>query len=1384
MKRFIRLKRFIAILLFATAIVCLFSNVFADNMEGNLLYNGNFEILDEDGLPEGWFIDAYHPETGYSSFSAVEYEDEHSRVVRIRNLALNDARFAQDIEVEPDSVYCLSGYVLADNVQEGRGANLSIEGVYAFSESFYDTDQDWEYIEYYGRTGPDQHVITVYARLGGYSGESKGAACFDDLCLIKADSVPDDTEVDAWYSGQNSDDYDEDDDEIETSVGGPVWPWLLVIGAVYVWVVISLIRFYKDGSNSSALIKEQSGSIRMVPFLFLALGLRIFVSYFVTGYMVDVNCFTSWGLTMAQYGPAKFYQTTNFCDYPPLYTYVLGANSMLSQLAGNHTEYTRIIFRLLPSFCDVAACYLIYLTAEKLSKSKYHRLMLIILAFNPATVLNSAAWGQMDSVLCLLLLLVVIFALRDKWIYAIPAYVLAVLVKPQALMLGFLGLAMMILRAVRKPKTLLQMLWGTLIGIGLAFLLVILPFGILAQQEPGWLIQLYSSTLQSYPYTTLNTANFFYIASGNWTGLSETVTWPAPLFFAFLTAQYGILWLLPMFRKKGGWVESSIGFSFSVFFILCLVFRWDWGMIGTGSMAFAFVIVLSLAIRKNDIRFLSYLGALLFILLYVFGVKMHERYLFPALFLLALSWDIHRDRRILYLLLLFSFTLFVNEGIILDNSIRLGSKFGHLNQDTIWLADILSVLNIHGALYAVFLGFRIAFGAGPGSYRLPPAFLPIRKYKEKRKAESFNPDPRLHWNAKDTVILAVTTLLFASLSLTTLGSTKAPQTFWSSSEAEETIVFDVGENYEDYTVLYFGQVSYNDFSLAQSYDNINWSEEVTAQMDQGQCWKWKYVTQWGTSSKGNKEYYNDTAYILHFSCRYVRLTAGQVGLKLNEIIFRDTEGHILPAKIVSHRNANTESPLCSDPANLLDEQDTLEGLPTWLGTQQAENIGDEQVQAAVPQPSWWNSTYFDEIYHARTGFEFLNGSVPYETSHPPLGKLLMTVSIAIFGMTPFGWRFAGALAGILMLPGIYLLAKQLTKKTWIASVCTALMALDCLHMTQSQIATIDSFPVLFIIFAFFFMLRFFQTDLLKTSFIKILAPLCFSGIFMGLSIASKWIGVYAGIGLAAVFFWNCLRQINLHDSPVDQQRDRIIKRVFLVSICCIGFFILIPLAIYLLSYIPYMAYNTRIKSIGDYLSAVWAAQQNMLSYHSKPGLGMDHPFYSPWWEWPVIGKPMYYASASYMSGNLRYSIFAIGNPVIWWSAIGTMLYLALRFICAKRYQIEGQDQRWHLLNHDYNARYAFILLGFLAQYLPWVLVPRGTYIYHYFASVPFLILSVGLVFDDVDEFSHRLMKIISIIFVSFALLFFVLFYPYVSGMAVPKWWLDIGKYILHVYYTA
>mgnify|MGYP001494861508 CR=1 FL=1 len=46
-------------------------------------------------------------------------------------------------------------------------------------------------------------------------------------------------------------------------------------------------------------------------------------------------------------------------------------------------------------------------------------------------------------------------------------------------------------------------------------------------------------------------------------------------------------------------------------------------------------------------------------------------------------------------------------------------------------------------------------------------------------------------------------------------------------------------------------------------------------------------------------------------------------------------------------------------------------------------------QSEVPDTiSQLNSMYFDEIYHGRTGYEMLHRMTAYETTHPPLGKIL------------------------------------------------------------------------------------------------------------------------------------------------------------------------------------------------------------------------------------------------------------------------------------------------------------------------------------------------------------------------------------------------------------
>ena len=106
----------------------------------NLLVNSDFRALDGEGLPDGWYRDAYIQEPGYSAFSvSEEMVDGTSRsVLMIQNFALNDARLAQSVTVEPESLYHFSALVRTDSVEQGHGANLSVEGLYAFSEELFD----------------------------------------------------------------------------------------------------------------------------------------------------------------------------------------------------------------------------------------------------------------------------------------------------------------------------------------------------------------------------------------------------------------------------------------------------------------------------------------------------------------------------------------------------------------------------------------------------------------------------------------------------------------------------------------------------------------------------------------------------------------------------------------------------------------------------------------------------------------------------------------------------------------------------------------------------------------------------------------------------------------------------------------------------------------------------------------------------------------------------------------------------------------------------------------------------------------------------------------------------------------------------------------------
>lgn len=80
----------------------------------------------------------------------------------------------------------------------------------------------------------------------------------------------------------------------------------------------------------------------------------------------------------------------------------------------------------------------------------------------------------------------------------------------------------------------------------------------------------------------------------------------------------------------------------------------------------------------------------------------------------------------------------------------------------------------------------------------------------------------------------------------------------------------------------------------------------------------------------------------------------------------------------------------------------------------------------------------------------------------------------------------------------------------------------------------------------------------------------------------------------------------------------------------------------------------------------------------------------------------------------------------------------------------------------------FLCISYMAQLVPWMLVTRCTFIYHYFPSVPFITLMVGysmyrFVTYKEDARYQKIAKRVCVTYAVLSVCLFVLFYPVLSG---------------------
>ncbi len=532
---------------------------------------------------------------------------------------------------------------------------------------------------------------------------------------------------------------------------------------------------------------------------------------------------------------------------------------------------------------------------------------------------------------------------------------------------------------------------------------------------------------------------------------------------------------------------------------------------------------------------------------------------------------------------------------------------------------------------------------------------------------------------KDVILMLIITIVYGIVSFINLGSFTNPQTFWETEYEGDFATFKIEQGKANVSnIRYYCGANFGDYDLYVSYDGINYADPLSLSTDNVFAWQDFGLT-------GDFE--------------YIKLVGKQGRIYLGEFALYDTEGNKLAL-----------TPLDENAKLILDEQDTV----------------PEEI-------SYLNSTYFDEIYFARTAYEHQHNLPIYEWTHPPLGKLLMAIPMLFMGMTTFAYRLMGNIAGILMIPTIYIFAKLLFKDTKYALIAGIIMAADGMHFVQSRLGTADGFLVLFIMLEYLFMYKFILNE--DKPLRKRLWCLFFSGLFMGAAIAVKWSGVFAAVGLAIVFFFNMAIKIFV-------EKKKWTKENTIIILSCFGFFIIIPLAIYLLSYIPYyIVENAYIKDLKTFIE--W--QQYMYRYHHD--LVATHPYSSMWYTWPITKQSVLYWVGTTKTGAIT-RIALLGNPAIWWFSIPCMIFVLIAAIKTRKFE------------------YWFLIIPIVSIMASYVGIERIMFLYHYFPVLPFVMLTIVAFIKWICEKTKT--DIAIYIFAAIIVIVFIQFYPIYSGFPTSQ----------------
>ena len=423
-----------------------------------------------------------------------------------------------------------------------------------------------------------------------------------------------------------------------------------------------------------------------------------------------------------------------------------------------------------------------------------------------------------------------------------------------------------------------------------------------------------------------------------------------------------------------------------------------------------------------------------------------------------------------------------------------------------------------------------------------------------------------------------------------------------------------------------------------------------------------------------------------------------------------------------------------------------------------------------------NSPVFDEKHYVPQAFQMLFIPGHQESFpgyglvvHPPLGKVFISWGERIFGYNPLGWRSASIIAGVLIVFMLMRIVHIITSNITAVAFTAVIANLEGTQLFMSRVALLDVFLALFITAMALCIVKDFKTDNSHTPW-HLRGWLLLSGVCAGLAMSVKLTGAFyaafMGVSLVIIVAFS----------------SKSIKKTSKALGMGLVFYLVIPLTIFFLSWVPWFANENSVYRhiaesgniehplpgwlahiLPDSLNSFASYQIGVAQFHTElksgPGIENFHPWESKPEQWFMGSRPMLFMNTPvhsnevvFGSGEGSAKLMLYANMAIWVLIIPVILWGLYKIVSKK-------SPEWFV-----------IISGFAVGIVPWFIThSRQQYFFYTVSWSMFIVIGISLMFYEIahvisnkTQLNHQ--SSLNVLYIPYAIIVAAVFTIYLPWM--------------------